>query len=98
MVTTSKNTQICSHTVKALKLNEQGSHSLIKNSSDFIILLNGESNITYVSPSITPLLGYAPEEIVGCHVLVLAHPDDHDTAQRIFGEIRQSLGKSLSAE
>jgi PAS domain S-box-containing protein len=34
MVTTSKNTQISSHTVKALRPNEQCSHSLIKNSSD----------------------------------------------------------------
>src|SRR5947209_9955092 len=98
MVTTSKNTQMSSQTVKALRPNEPCYHSLIKNSSDIIILLDGESNITYVSPSITPMLGYAPEEIVGCHVLVLVHPDDVDTVQRIFREIGQSPGKSLSAE
>ncbi len=98
MVTTSKKIQLSSHTVKALKHNEQFSHSLIKNGSDIIILVNEESIVTFVSPSITPILGYAPEEIVGCHVLVLVHPDDLDTVQWMLGEIGQSPGKSLSAE
>ncbi len=98
MVTTSKKIQLSSHTVKALKHNEQYSHSLIKNGSDIIVLVNEESIVTFVSPSITPILGYAPEEIVGCHVLVLVHPDDLDTVQWMLGEIGQSPGKSLSAE
>ena len=98
MVTTSKKIQLSSHTVKALKHNEQYPHSLIKNGSDIIVLVNEESIVTFVSPSITPILGYAPEEIVGCHVLVLVHPDDLDTVQWMLGEIGQSPGKSLSAE
>ncbi|MFL5588422.1 MAG: PAS domain S-box protein [Ktedonobacteraceae bacterium] len=98
MVTTSKKIQLSSHTVKALKHNEQYSHSLIKNGSDIIVLVNEESIVTFVSPSITSILGYAPEEIVGCHVLVLVHPDDLDTVQWMLGEIGQSPGKSLSAE
>ncbi len=98
MVTTSKKIQLSSYTVKALKHNEQYSHSLIKNGSDIIVLVNEESIVTYVSPSITPILGYAPEEIVGCHVLVLVHPDDLDTVQWMLEEIGQSPGKSLSAE
>ena len=60
MVTTSKKIQLSSHTVKALKHNEQHSHSLIKNGSDIIVLVNEESIVTYVSPSITSILGYAP--------------------------------------
>src|SRR5947207_5178782 len=98
MVTTSKNSQMNSHTVNALKRNEQYSHSLIKNGSDIIILVNEESFVTFVSPSITPILGYTPEEIVGRQVLDLVHPDDLDTVQWMLGEIGQSTGKSLSAE
>src|SRR5712692_10331881 len=73
-------------------------HSLIKNSSDIIALINGEGIITYVSPSITPITGYTAEEIVGCYVIFLVHPDDLDTVQQMLGEIGQSPGESLLAE
>src|SRR5713226_2022457 len=73
-------------------------HSLIKNSSDIIALINGEGIVTYVSPSITPITGYTAEEIVGCYVIFLVHPDDLDTVQQMLGEIGQSPGESLLAE
>jgi PAS domain S-box-containing protein len=98
MTTTPKKTHASSQTEKALRQKEQAYHSVIENSSDIIALLNAEDIITYVSPSITSILGYTSEEIVGCHALVLVHPDDLDTMQWVLGEIGQSPGKSLRAE
>jgi PAS domain S-box-containing protein len=69
-----------------------------EDSSEIIALLNAEDIVTYMSPSLTPILGYTPEEIVGCHARVLVHPDDLDTMQWVLGEIGQSPGKSLHAE
>src|SRR2546425_403606 len=98
MTIVSKKSLTISQTEKALGQNEQHSRSLIENGSDIIALINAEDIITYVSPSITPILGYTPEEIMGCHALVLVHLDDLDTVQQVLGEIRQSPDRSLRAE
>ncbi len=98
MTIVSKKSHTSYQTEKALGQNEQHSRSLIENSSDIIALINAEDIVTYVSPSITPILGYTPEEIIGCHTLVLVHSDDLDTVQQVLGEIRQSPDRSLRAE
>ncbi|MFL5625573.1 MAG: PAS domain S-box protein [Ktedonobacteraceae bacterium] len=98
MTTTSKKTHTGLETEEAFRQTEQGYRSLIENSSDIIALINTEGIVTYVSPSITPILGYTPQEIVGCHARDLVHPDDLDIMQRVLEEIGQTLGRSLSAE
>jgi len=40
-------------------------HALLENSSEVITICNEDGTITYVSPSVTPILGYTPEELVG---------------------------------
>ncbi|HZS78525.1 MAG TPA: ATP-binding protein [Ktedonobacteraceae bacterium] len=72
--------------------------ALVEHSSDVIALLNAEGLVKYVSPSITPIMGYSPEEFVGSHALVIVHPDDLPTMQELFGRIMQSPGVCLSAE
>ena len=34
--------------------------------------------VQWVSPSVTDLLGYRPEELRGRQMLELSHPDDHE--------------------
>jgi len=67
---------------------------------DLLLLVNGVGIVTYVSPSpsIMPVLGYAPEEIVGSHAGVLIHPDDLATLQRVSGARGKTLGRSLLAD
>jgi PAS domain S-box-containing protein len=98
MATTPKKTHASSQTEKDLRQNERSSLSLIEDSSEVIALLNAEDIITYMSPSITSVLGYTPEEIEGCNAGVLVHPDDLETMQWVLGEIGRSPGKSLRAE
>ena len=98
MATTSKKTHVSSQTQKVLRQNERSPLSLIEDSSEIIALLNAEDIITYMSPSITSILGYTPEEIEGCHARVLVHPDDLETMQWVLGEIGRSPGKSFRAE
>src|SRR5947207_910886 len=81
-----------------LRHNQQQSHPHIENCSDIVAFINAEQKVTYVSPSITSIMGYSPEEIVGCHALALVHPDDLNTLQRLLGELEQTPGKSLSAK
>jgi len=49
--------------------------SLVKNSSDVIVLLDGAGTIRYASPSST-MLGYEPEALDGSKFLALVHADD----------------------
>ena len=98
MATTSNKTHVSSQTEQVLRQNERSSRSLVEDSSEIIALLNAEDIVTYMSPSITSILGYTPEEIEGCHARVLVHPDELDTMQWVLGEIGQSPGKSLCAE
>ncbi len=70
----------------------------IQNSVDIILLLNADAVITYASPSITHILGYASEELVGSQVFSLIHPSHCQTMQMLLSEIKQIPGKGLSAE
>ncbi|HEX5726760.1 MAG TPA: PAS domain S-box protein, partial [Longimicrobiaceae bacterium] len=50
--------------------------SLLENARDVIHVLDADGTTRYVTPSVTRLLGWTPEELVGRHALELVHPDD----------------------
>ena len=83
---------------EVLKQSETLFRALIENSSDILVLLNVQGLVTYVSPSITHIMGYTPGEILGRYALDLVHPDDLDHMQQLFQHIFQFPGKSLRAE
>src|SRR5438093_13102991 len=53
---------------------------------DIIAVLDAEGALRYASPSVLPLLGYAPEDLVGLSIFALVHPDDVDETLRVFSE------------
>jgi PAS domain S-box-containing protein len=75
--------------------NEQELRAHIENCSDIVAIIDAEHKVTYVSPAITSIMGYAPEEIVGSHALAFVHPDD---LKQLLGELEQTPGKSLRAK
>ncbi len=40
-------------------------HSLLENASEIISIYNNELKLTYISPSVTKILGYTPQEMMG---------------------------------
>jgi PAS domain S-box-containing protein len=50
---------------EALRDSEERFRGMTERSSDLILVLNKEMSPTYVSPSAQPILGFAPEELVG---------------------------------
>ncbi len=62
----------------AVRLSEDRFRSLIQNSSDVTIVVNGEGFCTFVSPAIQELLDLAPADMVGQRATDFIHPDDHD--------------------
>src|SRR5947209_10024598 len=83
---------------ETLSPSEERYRALIEHSTDITVLLDATGLVTYVSPSITTILGYAPQEVMGVHGLSMIHPDDMETMQRVLGGILQAPGKSLRAE
>jgi two-component system cell cycle sensor histidine kinase/response regulator CckA len=61
---------------EALKQSEERFRALIEKSWEVIVLYNKDHNRTYVSPTITKILGYSVEEYFALDRLVLVHPDD----------------------
>lgn len=83
---------------ETLSQSDQHYRALIEHSTDITVLLDATGLVTYISPSITPILGYTPQEVVGVHGLSMIHPDDRETMQQVLGGILREPGKSLRAE
>jgi PAS domain S-box-containing protein len=73
-------------------------YSLIQNSSDIITILKEDGTISYESPSVTRLLGYAPDELVGRNAFELVHPDDVSKVRDAFAEVIRNPDDPLSTQ
>jgi PAS domain S-box-containing protein len=71
-----------------LSQRERRFRMLIENASDVITMITGEAVICYQSPSVEPLLGYLPEDMLGRRVLDYVHPED---ATPLTAAIKQVL-------
>lgn len=72
---------------KAKELLEESENffkSLISDSLDGIIVLDREGYITYAAGSITNVLGYRPEHVIGRKGFDFIHPDDVKVAEQAF--------------
>jgi len=52
--------------------------TLIEQVNDLITVVDTEGTITYVSPAVTRILGYDPEELVGHEGYEFVHPEDQE--------------------
>jgi PAS domain S-box-containing protein len=77
---------------EALRQSEKHFRSLIEYTSDIITILNDDGTIRYQSPSITHLLGYEPEELLGKSAFAFVHPDEASTTRQFFTQVSQ-MGK-----
>jgi PAS domain S-box-containing protein len=60
----------------ALRRSESHFRRMIENTQDNIVLIDRGGLMTYQSPSVQRMLGYAPEELVGRSAFAFVHPDD----------------------
>ncbi len=70
--------------VTALEGSEARFRALIENSLDLTGILDADMRMLYVSPSVTRILGYAVDELVGLTSLEFIHPDDRSALVELF--------------
>ncbi|HKZ75593.1 MAG TPA: PAS domain S-box protein, partial [Actinomycetota bacterium] len=74
--------------------------SLVQNSSDVVMVVEADSAVRYVSPSVERVLGYDPAGLAGTKLTELIHPDDKaqvlqflTTGGRDEGELHPALSE-----
>ncbi len=72
---------------RKLALQKNFYEKLLGNSQDFIVVVDKEQNIKYISPSIENKIGRKPEDRVGKSVFENVHPDDRKQLKKDFGEL-----------
>src|SRR5829696_9756542 len=68
--------------------------SLVQNSCDVITVTDGVGTIVYQSPSVEGVLGYGPEELLGCRLEELVHPEDADSVATVCHSLAESSGRA----
>ncbi len=82
--------QIEAATAEAQRQSEQRFRSLVQNSSDIITILDPDGTIGYISPSVTRILGYKPEEIIDRNAFEYIHPEDVTSVKTAFTSASQN--------
>jgi PAS domain S-box-containing protein len=72
--------------------------SLIEHSSDVVTIVDDRGRVTYESPAVEAVLGYAPGELVGPGRLGRVHPDDVNAAVTAVTGLIGRPGESVSCE
>lgn len=69
-----------------LRRQEKRYRLLAENVTDVVTHLDPATNVKFVSQSVTELLGYEADELVGRRALDLVHPEDRDWCMRVITE------------
>jgi diguanylate cyclase (GGDEF)-like protein/PAS domain S-box-containing protein len=82
----------------ALVENEKRFRSLVQNSSDVVMIVDVDSAIRYVTPSVGRVLGYQQDDITNTRLTDLLHPEDHAHALSFFAQAANQLGEASIVE
>jgi PAS domain S-box-containing protein len=82
----------------ALQASEEHFRRLIENASDVATVLDATGCVRYQSPSITRVLGYTPEELMGASSFDFVHPDDTPASRAFIAAIIARPGTTHQTE
>jgi len=82
---------------ESLRLSERRFRALIENGSDSIALIDAHNKILYLSPAVTNVEGYRPDELLGRLGTEHTHPDDMPTLANAMQQLLAHPGKPIPA-
>ncbi|MBN1878653.1 PAS domain S-box protein [bacterium] len=72
---------------EALIKSEERFRKLVKNSSDFLEILDRDGNELFVSGPVESITGYSVEEVIGSNAFRNIHPDDIETLRKALMDV-----------
>jgi two-component system cell cycle sensor histidine kinase/response regulator CckA len=63
--------------------------SILENITDIVTIIDVDGTVRYESSSLSPILGYEPEELIGKNAFSFVHPEDY---KNVFQTFLQGLG------
>jgi diguanylate cyclase (GGDEF)-like protein/PAS domain S-box-containing protein len=84
--------------VEDLRASEERFRSLVTNSSDVFLIIDPMGKVTYQSPAVERVLGYAPDGRLGHRIFELTHPDDIGFVQATIAELIATPGGERTIE
>jgi PAS domain S-box-containing protein len=82
---------------ESLRKSERRFRALIENGADSIALIDADNRILYLSPAVTNVEGYAPEELLGRLGTEHTHPDDMPVLRQAMEQLLANPGKPVPA-
>ncbi len=83
---------------EALEKSEGQFRSLVEDGSDIIVVVDTEGAISYVSPSITRVLGYEAADLFGASVFQWVHPEDLPSVRASFNQTISGSNRTSAIE
>jgi two-component system, cell cycle sensor histidine kinase and response regulator CckA len=74
---------------------ERRFRALLEHGSDSIALISADNKIIYLSPAVTRVEGYTPDELLGRSPLEHTHPGDLDYLQEVLKKISANPGQPV---
>ncbi len=80
---------------EALRRSEHRFRALLEHSSDGIALIDADNKILYLSPSVSVIEGYAPEELIGRNGTENTHPEDLPLVDKVVQQLVANPGQPV---
>lgn len=71
---------------------------ILRHSSDYVLVVNNMGKVSYVSPAITRVMQYEPEEVIGTDAFDTVLPEDREYAANAFAETIGNPGDEVTVE
>ncbi|MGH9141714.1 MAG: PAS domain S-box protein, partial [Vicinamibacterales bacterium] len=82
----------------ALRASEERFRALVENSSDALLLIDGDGRITYLSPSSERHLGWASEQMIRRPIFDFLHQDDRQLVGSRLAECLDNPGRTIAEQ
>jgi diguanylate cyclase (GGDEF)-like protein/PAS domain S-box-containing protein len=79
-----------------LRRTEQRFRSLVQNATDLVSISDADGLVSYLSPSVHHILGYAPEDLIATDLTFLVHPEDRATVASGIAAIAGRPGTTVT--
>ena len=84
--------------MKAVEETREYYHRILEHSSDYVIIVDGNGMIDYVSPSVKRVMGYDPSDLIGTNAFEFPHPEDRDTAIQSLSSVIDNPEMEVTVE